>query len=78
MDDLIKCIGQRFSTFSIDPVLLAAEVFDPANLPGEELLEEFGDAELHQLCEYFEPLLLRNGCNLAEVEREWFKAKQEI
>lgn len=47
VDYIITCIGQTFSTFSTDPVILAAEVFDPANFPSEENLEEFGDAELH-------------------------------
>ncbi|KAJ4945775.1 hypothetical protein JOQ06_023453 [Pogonophryne albipinna] len=33
---------------------------------------------LRKLCEHFEPLLTSNGCNVAEVEREWLKAKYDI
>ena len=70
VDNIIACIGKRFSTFSTDPVLLAAEMFDPVNFPTEEkLLEEFGDEEIHHLCKHFEPLLTKNGCNVAEIDR---------
>lgn len=79
VDNIIACIGKRFSTFSTDPVLLAAKVFDPVNFPTEEkLLEEFGEEELHHLCKHFEPLLTKNGCNVAEIDREWFRAKADI
>ncbi|KAI4830086.1 hypothetical protein KUCAC02_001739 [Chaenocephalus aceratus] len=30
---ITDCISQRFATFSTDPVLLAAEIFDPHNMP---------------------------------------------
>ena len=33
---------------------------------------------MHKLCEHFEPLLTSNVCNVAEVEREWLKAKNDI
>lgn len=46
VDNIIACFGKRFSTFSTDPVLPAAETFDPVNFPTEEkLLEEFGEEE---------------------------------
>lgn len=79
VDNIIACIGKRFSTFSTDPVLLAAEIFAPVNFPTEEkLLEEFGEEEIHNLCKHFEPLLTKNGCNVAEIDREWFRAKDDI
>ncbi|KAF3851984.1 hypothetical protein F7725_005339 [Dissostichus mawsoni] len=43
------CIGQRFSTFSTDPVLLASEVFDPVNMPAEDnisAIQQYGDSDL--------------------------------
>ena len=71
VDNIIACIGNRFSTLSTDPVLLAAEVFNTVNFPTEEkLLEEFGEEELHHMCKHFEPLLTKNGCNVAEIDRE--------
>jgi len=55
------------------------EMFDPVNFPTEEkLLEEFGDEELHHLCKHFEPLLTKNVNNVAEIDREWFRAKPDI
>ena len=79
VDTIIACIGKRFSTFSTDPVLLAAEVFNPMHFPAEEkLLEAFGEEELQHLCKHFEPLLTRNGSNVAEIDMEWFRAKYDI
>ncbi|KAK5922883.1 hypothetical protein CgunFtcFv8_020111 [Champsocephalus gunnari] len=75
------CIGQRFSTFSTDPVLLTSEIFDPVNMLAEDninAIQQYGDSELRKLCEHFEPLLTSYGCNVAEVEREWLKAKYDI
>ncbi|KAK1884018.1 E3 SUMO-protein ligase KIAA1586, partial [Dissostichus eleginoides] len=67
---ITDCISQRFATFSTDPVLLAAEIFDPHNMPENiSAIEPYGDEEVQRLCEHFEPLLLSNGCNVAEVER---------
>ncbi|KAF3854159.1 hypothetical protein F7725_022214 [Dissostichus mawsoni] len=38
VNTITACIGQRFSTFSTDPVLLASEVFDPVNMPAEDII----------------------------------------
>ncbi|KAI4803880.1 hypothetical protein KUCAC02_025527 [Chaenocephalus aceratus] len=76
---ITDCISQRFATFSTDPVLLAAEIFDPHNMPENiSAIDPYGDEEVQRLCEHFEPLLLSNGCNVAEVEREWLRAKHDI
>ncbi|KAK1887628.1 E3 SUMO-protein ligase KIAA1586 [Dissostichus eleginoides] len=76
---ITDCISQRFATFSTDPVLLAAEIFDPHNMPENiSAIEPYGDEEVQRLCEHFEPLLLSNGCNVAEVERDWLRAKHDI
>ena len=37
---------------------------------------ECGDAEFDQLWEHFRPLLLWNGCNMVEVEMEWFSVRK--
>ncbi|CAK6974579.1 hypothetical protein F7725_005339 [Scomber scombrus] len=34
--NITACIGQHFSTSSTDPALLAAEVFDPVDMPAED------------------------------------------
>ncbi|KAK5916014.1 hypothetical protein CesoFtcFv8_001555 [Champsocephalus esox] len=76
---ITDCISQRFATFSTDPVLLAAEIFDPHNMPENiSAIDPYGDEEVQRLFEHFEPLLLSNGCNVAEVEREWLRAKHDI
>ncbi|KAK1903842.1 Zinc finger protein 862 [Dissostichus eleginoides] len=55
---ITDCISQRFATFSTDPVLLAAEIFDPHNMPENiSAIEPYGDEEVQRLCEHFEPLL---------------------
>lgn len=62
-------------------MLLAAEVFNPVNMPADDnisAIEQRGDSELCKLCEHFKPVLTSNGCNVAEVEREWLKAKYDI
>ncbi|KAJ8007575.1 hypothetical protein DPEC_G00095460 [Dallia pectoralis] len=70
IDKIIECVTYRFSTFSTDPVLLAAEIFDPVNMPENiSAINTYGDIELQRLCEHFEPLLVTNGCNVAEVVR---------
>ncbi len=48
-------------------------------LPSEEkLFEEFGKEELKHLCNHFQPLLTKDGCEVAEIGREWFSAKDDI
>lgn len=79
IDKIIECITYRFSTFSTDPVLLAAEIFVSVNMPENiSAINTYGDIELQRLCEHFEPLLVTNGCNVAEVEREWLRVKFDI
>jgi len=42
------------------------------------VINTYGDIELQRLCEHFEPLLVNNGCNVAEVEQEWLRVKLDI
>ncbi len=76
---IITCIGTRFENFCIDPVLNAAEIVDPSNFPADpDALVDFGVEEMQTVCEHFQVLLVKKGCDLSKVEREWVKVKEDI
>lgn len=80
MDDLITFIGQRFNSFN-DEIILATEIFDPSNYPSEKDIDAllgYGVEEIQTLCNHFHELLVKKGCNILEVEREFEKVKLDI
>lgn len=76
---ILNCTETRFKSFSEDEVLLAAEVFDPANFPTEnEKLPTYGVKEIGVLTKHFAEVIESQGCEIGAVDREWAQLKHHI
>ena len=79
INSIVSCIGNRFSSFKEDPVIMATEIIDPSSYPSEpEALLDYGLDEVQTITDHFKSLLLKKGCDVTKIEREWMKAKQDI
>ncbi|XP_041353824.1 zinc finger protein 862-like [Gigantopelta aegis] len=73
------CISSRFRNFVDDPVLSAADILDPTNYPTDhQALAVYGQKEITTLTDHFNALLVKKGCQVDEIEREWAKLKYDI
>ena len=60
-------------------MIVAAEVFDPANFPKEkDDLAGYGVKEIGVLLKHFKNVLEAQGCDTAAVAREWTQLKLAI
>ncbi|PIK38162.1 putative zinc finger protein [Apostichopus japonicus] len=79
INTIVSCIGTRFSSYKDDPVIMATEILDPSNYPSDpEALLDYGLDEVQTISDHFKPLLLKKGCDVTKIEKEWMKAKQDI
>ena len=79
VNDIISCIGDRFSSFTDHPVLKASDILDRVSYPTDQnALLEYGNEDVATIVDHFRPLLEIKGCNTAQVQREWIKIKDDI
>ena len=79
MQSIIDCIERRFGNFSEDQVLLAFDIFDPANLPEQQKdLGSYGNKEIKLLCKHFDKLLQNQKCQTDKILKEWLALKLDI
>lgn len=90
LEDIVRQINVRFEGFASDPVLLAADILDPANYPVckegnpgdlQQEAEEFakyGVDHVRVLVNRFRVILELKGCDLERVETEWLRLKYDI
>lgn len=79
LDDILENVEERFGYLENDPVLKAATVLDPDVWPKDQIeLSTYGDAEIELLANYYEDHLLRAGCELHQIVREWSSVKSYV
>lgn len=60
-------------------MIMATEILDPSNYSSDsEALLNYGLDEVQTISDHFKPLLLKKGCDVIKIEKEWMKAKQDI
>ena len=76
LDDILESGEERFGYLENDPVLKTAAVLDPDVWPKDQIeLSTYGDAEIELLANYYGDHLLRAGCELHHIVREWSSVK---
>lgn len=76
LDDILENVEERCGYLEIGPVLKAAAVLDPDVWPKDQIeWSTYGDAEIDLQANYFEDHLLRAGCELYQIVREWSSVK---
>ena len=79
LDDILENVEERFGYLENDPVLKAAAVLDPDVWPKDQIeLSTYGDAEIELPANYYEDHLLRAGCELHQIVREWSSVKSYV
>lgn len=79
LNDILENVEERFGYLENDPVLKAATVLDPDVWPKDQIeLSTYGDAEIELLENYYEDHLLRAGCELHQIVREWSSVKSYV
>ncbi|XP_041364280.1 zinc finger protein 862-like [Gigantopelta aegis] len=76
--NIIECIESRFATFIQANILMAADIFDPANLPTEQGdLFTYGNHDVDSLIDHFEHIL-SSQCDANAVHGEWMMLKLDL
>ena len=79
MDNVVQNVKERLDYLENDPVLKAAAVLDPDIWPKDEMeLSAYGEEEVKVLADYFKDHLLRAGCELLKIDREWSIVKSHV
>ncbi len=79
LDDVLRNVEERFNYLENDPVLKAAAVLDPDIWPTDQMtLSSYGNEEIQVLADHYEDHLLRAGCELQQIEREWSSVKSYV
>ena len=79
LDDVLQNVEDRFSYLENNPVLKAAAVLDPDVWPTDQVeLSSYGDGEVQVLADYYKDHLLRVGCEIPQITREWSSVKSHV
>lgn len=79
LDDVLQNLEERFSYLENDPVLKAAAVLDPDIWPADQMeLSSYGEKEVEILANHYKDHLLRAGCELLQIDREWSCVKSHV
>jgi len=79
LDDVLQNVQKRFDYLENDPVLKAAPILDPDIWPTDPMkLSSYGNEEMQVLADYYKDHLLRAGCELSLIEREWSSVKSHV
>lgn len=69
-------LQRRFSSFNEDAMLRSMSIFNFNTWPlGSELLQAYGNEQLHSLLKHFDKLLIRNNCDIDSAVLEWGELK---
>ena len=75
LDDVLQNVEDRFSYLENDPVLKAAADVWPTD---QVELSSYGDGEVQVLADYYKDHLLRVGCEIPQITREWSSVKSHV
>ncbi len=73
-------LSDRFSNFITDPIISAADIFDPSNWPNEtsDEFQTYGKEEVSVMTTHFNDILKANDWNVDDVQREWTLFKVNV
>jgi hypothetical protein len=79
VSDVVEQIKKRFST-AANRIISSTKIFSMECFPflNDELVADYGDAEVQAAVNHFETLLQAKGCDLLAVHHEWQSAKALI
>ena len=84
VDSIEENLNSRFANLSNNPLISSFGIFDPANWPTKndvklkENLAGYGDHEIDNLFQHFQPILEKHGFDITCCKEEWLNVKTFI